>query len=154
MGKNEDIAADLLRRLDNPEPDPTIKTEVSEYVKVSVADLRAACLANHHHPLAETLLRSCADHGEDFVLAVDRQDLLGLLHNRAVEVEPIGPGRFRKRLGDEYPKGKAVKTFPPSVKPPGRPDEEPDLGSTSPADADEDQAEAQTGAAEEYTGGS
>lgn len=133
MDRNEEIAADLLRRLGNPEVDVTIRTEISDYVGVSVLDLRAACMSNQSHPLSTVFLHSCGELNEERTVAINRIDLLALLQNRSVTDHPLGGGRYEKQLGEVYPTGSPVQVFPPSIKPHGKPDEEPDVGSTSPA---------------------
>lgn len=134
MDKNRDIAADLLRRLEEPEPDVTVKTELAEYVRISVRDIRGTCLANPTHPLSRVHLRAVHDLEDEAVQVMDRLDLLGLLHNREVISEPVRPGVYKKRLGEEYPAGSPVKEPPPSLREETMQDEDPEPGSTSPAD--------------------
>ena len=135
MGRDvNEAVSNLLAQLEHQEPDNAY-VEVSEYIDVSVSDLRAACVNNASHPLATVFAQAVQTHPEGKKVSIDRVDLLGLLRNREVETYRLKDGRHTKRLGAEYPTGKATDTADlPSLRDIERPDEDPQLGSTSPGE--------------------
>lgn len=121
----------LLNRLESGDQADDILFETSQYVEITVGDLRNACLANQTHPKARVLIRSVETMADHTMQSVDKIDLLGILKNREVVPHQDGFRRF-KTLGDECVTGQAVDAIPVSMK--TIPDEEPEIGSTSPAD--------------------
>lgn len=132
---SEEIAQKLMRQLDGDGQAEIIQVEVGRYIAVTVADLRDACDANPRHPSARVFVRSLGDYPDGHKMLVDRVDLEALIKNRHVTRVRLPGNRHQKQLGDEISGGKQIDRFPASLK--QAEDEEPEIGSTSPADGDE-----------------
>lgn len=123
----------LLKQLETPDyhEEHEIEVDLPEYIRITAKELKSYCSANPEHPKAVALLASVEDLPETTKVNVHRIDLIGIVKNCEVERRHVGGGYYRKSLGEDYAEGCSSESLPEALR---EPDEDPDLGSTSPAD--------------------